>query len=61
LSQSVWASRNRLVKAVEGGLGFVGLHQVNLSVPNGVTPGDSVAPILSVAGQPSVPVTMAVH
>jgi uncharacterized protein (TIGR03437 family) len=46
-----------------GGLtpGFVGLYQVNLTVPGGVTPGDSVPVILSVAGQSSVPVTMAVH
>jgi len=46
-----------------GGLtpGFVGLYQVNLTVPSGVTAGDSVPVILSVAGQSSVPVTMAVH
>ena len=46
-----------------GGLtpGFVGLYQVNLTVPKGVIPGDSVPVILSVAGQSSVPVTMAVH
>jgi uncharacterized protein (TIGR03437 family) len=44
-----------------GGLtpGFVGLYQVNLTVPSGVTPGDSVPLILT--GQSSVPVTMAVH
>lgn len=46
-----------------GGLtpGFVGLYQVNLTVPTGVTPGDSVPVILSVAGESSVPVTMALH
>jgi uncharacterized protein (TIGR03437 family) len=46
-----------------GGLapGFAGLYQVNLTVPEGVTPGDSVQLILSVAGQSSVPVTVAVH
>ncbi len=46
-----------------GGLtpGFVGLYQVNLTVPSGVTPGSSVPVILSVAGESSVPVTMAVH
>ncbi len=46
-----------------GGLtpGFVGLYQVNLTVPSGVTPGSSVPVILSVAGESSIPVTMAVH
>jgi uncharacterized protein (TIGR03437 family) len=46
-----------------GGLtpGFAGLYQVNLTVPSGVTPGDSVPLLLSVAGTSSVPVTMALH
>jgi uncharacterized protein (TIGR03437 family) len=46
-----------------GGLapGFAGLYQVNLTVPKSVTTGDSVPLLLSVAGQWSPPVTMAVH
>lgn len=50
-------------KVAFGGLtpGFVGLYQVNLTVPSGVTPGNSVPVILSVAGHSSVPVTMALH
>lgn len=46
-----------------GGLtpGFAGLYQVNLTVPSGITPGDSVPLLLSVAGESSLPVTMAVH
>jgi adhesin/invasin len=39
--------------------GFTGLYEVNAIVPAGVT-GDSVAVVLTVAGQPSPTVTMAV-
>lgn len=43
--------------------GFAGLYQVNAIVPGGVTPGDAVAVVLSVAGQksPDGAVTMAVR
>lgn len=40
--------------------GFVGLYQVNAVVPPGVTPGNQVPVILSIAGQTSPPVTIAV-
>jgi uncharacterized protein (TIGR03437 family) len=40
--------------------GFAGLYQVNAVVPSGVTPGSAVPLTLSVAGQTSPPVTMAV-
>lgn len=41
--------------------GYVGLYQVNAVVPEGVTPGNAVNLILTVAGQVSPPVTMAVQ
>lgn len=40
---------------------FTGLYQVNAIVPEGVLPGDAVEVILSIAGQTSPPVTMAVQ
>jgi uncharacterized protein (TIGR03437 family) len=40
---------------------FAGLYQVNAIVPAGVAPGDAVPVVLSVAGQSSPPVTMAVR
>ncbi|MCH8267906.1 MAG: hypothetical protein IH846_10340, partial [Acidobacteria bacterium] len=40
--------------------GFTGLYQVNAVVPAGVTPGNDVPVVLSVSGQSSPPVTMAV-
>lgn len=45
-----------------GGLvgGFAGLYQVNAYVPKGVTPGDAVPLVVSVAGFKSAPVTIAV-
>ena len=41
--------------------GFVGLYQVNIVVPAGVTPGDKVPVVLSTAGQTSVPVSIAMQ
>ena len=41
--------------------GYAGLYQVNVVVPAGITTGDSVPVVLSVAGQDSPPVTMAVR
>ena len=38
-----------------------GLYQVNALVPDGVTPGDTVQVLLTVAGQPSPQVTIAVR
>jgi uncharacterized protein (TIGR03437 family) len=40
--------------------GFTGLYQVNLTIPGGVTPGDATALVLTVGGQVSQPVTLAV-
>ncbi len=40
---------------------FTGFYQVNAVVPAGVAPGDAVPVVLSVGGQPSTPVTMAVR
>ncbi len=40
--------------------GFVGLYQVNVQIPDGVTDGNSVAVVLSVGGVASNTVTMAV-
>jgi uncharacterized protein (TIGR03437 family) len=40
--------------------GFVGLYQVNSVVPQGTSMGDSVPVSLSVAGQTSPPVTIAI-
>ena len=39
--------------------GFVGLYQVNLTIPANVTPSDTTPLVLTVAGQASKPVTMA--
>jgi uncharacterized protein (TIGR03437 family) len=41
--------------------GFVGLYQVNATVPAGVTPGSQVPVTLTGAGQTSAPVTIAVQ
>ena len=41
--------------------GFVGLYQVNSVVPQGTSTGNSVPVILSVAGQTSAPVTIAIQ
>ena len=41
--------------------GFMGLYQINAVVPAGVTPGEEVPVIVTVAGQPSPPVTIAVR
>ena len=41
--------------------GFAGLYQVNAVVPAGITTGDTVPVILSVAGQTSPAVNMAVR
>ncbi len=41
--------------------GFVGLYQVNTTVPKGVTPGSQVPVTLTGAGQQSMPVTIAVQ
>jgi len=40
--------------------GFVGLYQINAQVPPGITPGNQVPVILSIAGQTSPAVTIAV-
>ena len=66
------AQTNQKVTATIGGIaaevqfagltpGFAGLNQVNVKVPNGVTPGDQVPLVLTVAGQSSVPVTVALR
>jgi uncharacterized protein (TIGR03437 family) len=41
--------------------GFAGLYQVNVVVPSGLTPAPNVPLVLSVAGQQSPPVTLAVQ
>ena len=41
--------------------GYAGLYQVNAVVPSGITTGDAVPVALSVAGQTSPAVTMAVR
>jgi uncharacterized protein (TIGR03437 family) len=41
--------------------GYVGLYQVNATVPSGVAPGDKVAVVLTAAGQSSTPVTIGVR
>jgi len=41
--------------------GFVGLYQVNLTVPGGVPTGDSVPLTLSVSGQTSPPALLSIH
>ena len=40
--------------------GFVGLYQVNVQIPVGVTPGPAVPLVLSQSGVPSNTVTLAV-
>jgi uncharacterized protein (TIGR03437 family) len=41
--------------------GFPGLYQVNVYVPAGIATGDAVPVTITVAGQTSATVTMAVH
>jgi adhesin/invasin len=41
--------------------GYAGLYQVNAVVPSGITTGDAVPVVLSVAGQTGLSVTMAVR
>jgi len=41
--------------------GFTGLYQLNVMVPSGVSPGDAVPVVLTVAGESSPPVTIAVQ
>jgi uncharacterized protein (TIGR03437 family) len=41
--------------------GYAGLYRINAVVPSGITAGDTVPVVLSVAGQTSPPVTMAVR
>lgn len=41
--------------------GFTGLYQLNVVVPSGVSPGDAVPVVLTVAGESSPPVTIAVQ
>lgn len=41
--------------------GFVGLYQVNAQVPQGVTPGNSVAIVITASGMASNTVTIAVQ
>jgi len=41
--------------------GFTGLYQLNVVVPPGVSPGDAVPVVLTVAGESSPPVTIAVQ
>jgi adhesin/invasin len=41
--------------------GYAGLYQINAIVPSGITTGDTVPVVLSVAGQTSPAVTLAVR
>ena len=41
--------------------GFAGLYQINVVVPSGITPGNAVPVVLTVAGQTSPAVTIAVR
>jgi uncharacterized protein (TIGR03437 family) len=41
--------------------GFDGLYQINVAIPQGVTPGDQVPVILTVAGQTSSQVVTSVR
>ena len=41
--------------------GFVGLYQIDARVPSGVTPGNEVPVVVSIAGETSPPVTIAVR
>ena len=49
-------------KVILSGLapGFVGLNQVNVQVPDGVTPGDAVPLVLTIGGVTSNTVTVAI-
>ncbi len=40
--------------------GFVGLYQIDAIVPAGITPGNQVPVVVSIAGETSPPVTIAV-
>ena len=50
-------------QVIFGGLapGFAGLYQVNAIVPSGITPASNVPLVLTVAGQSSAPVTIALQ
>jgi adhesin/invasin len=50
-------------KVVFSGLtpGYAGLYQINAVVPSGITTGNAVSVVVSVAGQTSPPVTMAIR
>jgi uncharacterized protein (TIGR03437 family) len=41
--------------------GFVGLYQIDAMAPNGVTPGDQTPVVISIAGETSPPVIIALH
>jgi uncharacterized protein (TIGR03437 family) len=41
--------------------GYVGVYQVNVTVPSGVTPGTNVPVVLTMAGFPSAPVTVTIQ
>ncbi len=41
--------------------GLTGLYQINATMPDGVTPGDAVAVVLTVGNVASPPVSMAVR
>ena len=41
--------------------GFAGLYQVNVIVPGGIAPASNVPLVVTVAGQSSAPVTIAIH
>jgi len=41
--------------------GYVGLYQINATVPSGITPGSGVPLVITEAGQSSVPVTITVQ
>ena len=54
-------TQNAQVQFAELVPGFVGLYQVSLTVPPGVTPGPSVPVVITAAGVPSPPVTVAIQ
>jgi uncharacterized protein (TIGR03437 family) len=41
--------------------GFVGLYQVNVTVPSGIAAADDVPVVLTAAGASSAPVTVAIQ